>query len=119
MSNYEIKRKYTVEVLNALPMHMRLDFDGAMRQWWMNFRKEGGLRLSEKGNTMFGVAQIEGYTFECKQNNRAWLAMLRDLNNKLICPYYLGKISITIYDSKAALMVSLYGDIFSYIDSLS
>jgi hypothetical protein len=43
-----------------------------------------------------------------------------DLSLKLPCPYYIGRKKptepfIKIYDSKIAMMVNLYGDIYEYL----
>jgi hypothetical protein len=45
-----------------------------------------------------------------------------ELNHKLTCPYYLGKniaggAHIRLYDSKVAMMISLYGDVYDYVKS--
>jgi hypothetical protein len=109
-----------------------LDIDGptwtqdeAMKKWWMVQRPEGGLRLTEIGDLSFRYAKIEYYNYDFNIEN-GWHSYLLDLNKKLKCPYYIGvnkvedskKPFIRLYDSKIAMLVSLYGNISDYLKSV-
>jgi hypothetical protein len=111
-----------------------LDIDGptwtqdeAMKKWWMVQRPEGGLRLTDMGDLSFRYAKIEFYNYDFKiENNVGWHNYLLELNKKLKCPYYIGvnkvedskKPFIRLYDSKIAMLVSLYGNISEYLKSV-
>lgn len=112
-----------------------LDIDGptwtqeeAMKKWWMVQRPDGGLRLTDHGDLSFRYAKIEfyNYDFVLDPNMGSWHTYLLDLNKKLKCPYYIGvnkvndskKPFIRLYDSKIAMMVSLYGNITDYLKSV-
>lgn len=111
-----------------------LDIDGptwtqdeAMKKWWMVQRPDGGLRLTDIGDLSFRYAKIEFYNYDFFINSsNGWHNYLLELNKKLKCPYYIGvnKVNdskqpfIRLYDSKIAMMVSLYGSISDYIKSV-
>lgn len=121
-----IKQIITEAVLKQLPDNV-CSYDEAMKKWWMNIRSNSGLRLSDVGVLAFKMADIEYYEYELKIDpNVSWYNFILDLNKKIKCPYYLGidKISkpnkpyIRLYDSKIAMMISLYGDLHSYLNSI-
>jgi hypothetical protein len=123
MNKKIIKRKITSAVLESLPYHLQQSqtVDEAMSRWWLNIRSEGGLRLTELGDLMFRSADIEyfDYEIETKSVHKGWLNFVLELNNKIPCPYFIHKqknaVNIRIYDSKVAVLISLHGNIFSYI----
>lgn len=112
-----------------------LDIDGptwtqeeAMKKWWMVQRPDGGLRLTDIGDLSFRYAKIEfyNYDFVIDSSGGGWHSYLLELNKKLKCPYYIGvnkvedskKPFIRLYDSKIAMLVSLYGNISEYLKSV-
>jgi hypothetical protein len=111
-----------------------LDIDGptwtldeAMKKWWMIQRLDGGLRLTDIGDLSFRYAKIEFYNYDFViDSNNGWHSYLLELNKKLKCPYYIGvnkvvdskKPFIRLYDSKIAMLVSLYGNISDYLKSV-
>ena len=99
----------------------------AMKKWWMVQRPDGGLRLTDIGDLSFRYAKIEFYNYDFViSSSTGWHNYLLELNKKLKCPYYIGvnkvndskKPFIRLYDSKIAMMVSLYGNISDYIKSV-
>ena len=102
-------------------------FDTAMNKWWMNIRRDGGLRLSEIGDLSFRYAKIEFFTYDFFISpESSWHLFILEMNNKIKCPYYIGvnKVEkktqpyIRIYDSKIAIMIGLYGNINDYLKSV-
>ena len=100
--------------------------DKLLFKWWMTGRQEG-LRLTDYGDQSFRFAEIEFYQYELKaQPEKQYHAYILELNKKIKCPYYMGvhkdgKKSfpyIRFYDSKIAMMVSLYGNVNDYLDSI-
>lgn len=121
-----MKRIITEAVLAQLPLQ-DFDVERAVVDWWMTGR-QGGLRLTAQGDAFFRVAEIE--YFECHMAtvpDGTWYNFILSINKKIKCPYYLhadsnstGKKTsyIRIYDSKIAMMIELYGDLYSYLDSI-
>lgn len=104
------------------------DIDHVISEWWMTGRQEG-LRLTAQGDAYFKLAEIE--FFDCALDKippGTWYSFLLDINKKIKCPYYLhvankvdsvkGDPFVRLYDSKIAMMLNLYGDIHSYLESL-
>ena len=96
-------------------------------RWWMTGRKSEGLRLTDEGKFAFEKANISHYDFDLdssiKKTPQYWIMQL---NKKLKCPYYIGvklveknkSPYIRIYDNKIAMLISLYGNLDGYIESL-
>jgi hypothetical protein len=101
--------------------------DTAMSKWWMTGRRDGGLRLTDIGDLSFRYADIEFFNYEFKVKlESGWHGFVLDMSKKIKCPYYVGvnktnnhkEPYIRLYDSKVAIMVSLYGNINEYLDSI-
>ena len=123
-------KKYITEaILAELPEQHRLDSsaDELMVRIWASGRQDG-LRLTEYGDFIFRMADIEYY--QCDFRLRDGIsdhAYLLEINKKIKCPYYLGVNKVEgkkkqpymrLYDSKIAMMIELYGDIITYLDSI-
>jgi len=119
----------TEAVLAELPHNHTIDStaDNLMMRIWMSGRQDG-LRLTEYGDFIFRTAEIEYYQSDFKlRSETSEHAYVMEINKKIKCPFYLGvnKIEgkkkqpyIRLYDSKIAMMIELYGDIVSYLDSV-
>ena len=119
----------TEAVLAELPNNQQVDStaDGLMMRIWMSGRQDG-LRLTEYGDFIFRMAEIEYYQSDFKlREGTSEHAYVMEINKKIKCPFYLGvnKIEgkkkqpyIRLYDSKIAMMIELYGHIVSYLDSV-
>ena len=131
MSRLTYKEKVTSAVLTQLPDgHAEITQTEAMKKWWVNLRREGGLRLNELGDMSFRLAEIEFYQYEFNPkelaNGNSFHVTMMELDKKIQCPYYIGvnKLDkknipfIRFYDSKIAIMVSLYGDVAGYVNSI-
>lgn len=127
MSTRRTKKMLITEaVLEQLPKQSS-DIEEIIFQWWMTGRQEG-LRLSDMGDTAFRLAEIEFYTFPAdKIPAGSWYHFMIDLNRKIKCPYYLsvtkeagkkGEPFIRIYDGKIATLLSIYGNLKDYLDSV-
>lgn len=104
--------------------------DDAMGKWWSTMRQDNGLRLTELGDMSFRLADIEFYEYSIDTSatpNGSWHQFMLDLSKKIKCPYYLGvnkkegkkaEPYIRLYDSKIAVLLTLYGDIHSYLKSI-
>jgi len=142
-SDYIQKLKITNSVLEEIgtddpnnPWKNR-SADSLMIEWWRSGRSGSGLRLTEVGEHAFEYAKIEKYDFIIERfsalNNTIiifgteWTIFLRKMNDKIKSPFYIGIIPssidnpkrtvyVRLYDNKLAVLVSLYGDIYSYLN---
>ena len=107
--------------------------DKIVFEWFITARAGNGLRLTDAGMTAFERAEIAHYEFDISPPKIAawgsdWGKFTVMLDKKIKCPYYIGtKLDagkknkqpyIRIYDHKIAMMMTLYGDFQSYIDSV-
>ena len=111
--------------------------DKLVFEWFVTGRAGTGLRLTDAAKVAFERAKIAHYDFEftvpkSQANNiksQSGLAKFTlQLDRKINCPYYIGSkldsitnkksLYIRIYDHKIAMMMTLYGDFQSYLDSV-
>jgi hypothetical protein len=121
-----LKRRITQAILDQIN-NDRYDLDSAMKTFWLDIRNEGGLRLSDIGDKVFEQADIEYFEFPFrlqkitdKEPIYSYQNLMLDLSIKMPCPYYITRKKpnepfIRIYDSKIAIMINLYGDIYEYL----
>ena len=101
-------------------------FENAMKKWWQNPRRDVGLRLTPMGDREFKNAGIEYSDHEIKKVGKNYYGFIIDLSKKIKCPYYIDVSNsegkhipyIRLYDSRIAMMLTLYGDLDSYLDSV-
>ena len=105
--------------------------DKLVFEWFVTGRAGQGLRLTDAGAKAFDSANIAHYDFNFKAPKgttaSSWGKYTLILDKKVKCPYYVGlkllddkknQPYIRIYDHKIAMMMTLYGDFESYIDSV-
>jgi hypothetical protein len=125
-----LKETITEVVLAQLPESLSNEknttVDKLLFRWWMTGRQDG-LRLTDIGDLAFRTADIEYYQYELKLHPETqYHAYILELNKKIKCPYYMGVNKdgkkafpyIRFYDSKIAMMISLYGNVNEYLDSI-
>ena len=120
-------KRFITEAVLAQLYNGDYKFDDVVFKWWMTGRGDG-LRLTDLGDTTFRLAGIEFYDCPAgKIQPGSWYSFLIELNKKIKCPYYLNvnkfenkkaEPYIRLYDSKVAMMMTLYGDIESYLESI-
>lgn len=128
MTKPSYKETITEIVLQQLPKGFEQSKDEALRRWWYTGANSDVLRLSEAGDMHFRVAEIEFYQYDfTPKAEDTYHSYMIDLGKKMRCPYYIGvnkvegkksKPYIRLYDSKIAMMLSLYGDLDSYLKSV-
>jgi len=128
-NNLETKLKITQLVLQQIPKDLNYDLSGRstpfdlITKWWFTGRS-GGLRLTERGDQAFKLAQIEFYDYSVGEVSATFHSFALQLSKKIACPYYLdvntkkGSLLIRLYDSRVAMMVSLYGNLKDYLESV-
>jgi hypothetical protein len=109
--------------------------DKLIFEWFVTGRRGNGLRLTDVGASAFTKANIAHYTFDLKQElsntvsptGANWESYVMLLNKKIHCPYYIGatidekkkkKPYIRIYDHKVAMLMTLYGTVDDYLESV-
>jgi hypothetical protein len=128
MTKPSYKEIITEAVVNQLPTEFVVSKEDALKTWWFTGQSSDVLRLSENGDVNFRIAQIEFYQYEfIPKAEDTYHSYMIDLGKKMRCPYFLGvnkvegkksKPYIRLYDSKIAMMVSLYGNLDSYLKSI-
>lgn len=104
------------------------EFNEAIKRWWVTGANSDVLRLTDIGDKAFQLAEIACYKYDfIPKIENSYYNYMSTLGKKIKCPYFLGvnKIEnqkktpyIKLYDSKIAMMVSLYGDLDSYLKSI-
>lgn len=120
------KTVITRQILTIIyPDHTQTDLDLVMIQWWSNIRPTGGLGLTEEGHRAFTNAGIEPHRVWGKKlglNGNGVIPTGRirlQLDRCLPCPYYMGQyLALTVYDSRVAMMIELYGSVLDYLNTL-
>lgn len=118
MSRLELART----LLEHMPAEGRHTLDQAMQWWWHDIRSSGGLRLSWQGFADFSDhLDLEYWSFEFeKQGIPAWIYL--KLDHVLTAPYYVvdnKKVTgLTVFSSRDAMMINLYGNLEKWIASL-
>ena len=128
MTKPTYKESITEVVIKQLPAGFVQSKEDALKTWWFTGSNSDVLRLSEKGDVHFRIAQIEFYQYDfIPKIDDSYYKYMSDLGKKIRCPYFLGvnkveakkgKPYIRLYDSKIAMMLSLYGDLDSYLKSV-
>ena len=115
------KVEFTQRVLAVIPPEHQIGLDDALKIWWQNIRRNGGLRLTDQGFFVFArLAELEHYTYNVPSNQPFTKMMLLRLDRGVQTPYYLNpKKTISFFGSREAMMAGLYGDLAKYIQSLA
>lgn len=129
MSKPSIKELITKAVVDQMPEVINfMTVEEAMKKWWQTGSRGDSLRLTDIGDMAFRVSEIEFYQYDfATKIEGSYHNYILELSRKIKCPYYLGVAKsegkknqpyIRLYDSKIAMMISLYGNIDSYLKSL-
>ena len=119
------KRKLTEELVKQLDTDSGVTVKQAMHTWWFNIRKNGGMRLTGPGYTVFSEQlDLARYEWQIQDPHDLNQRRLLDLDRKLQMPYYIHAAkgipkTIVFFGSKEAVMLNLYGDLNKFLDTLS
>ncbi len=134
-SKKEILTRIILEQLPSYSEFKKIPKEKTLMRWWITGRSSNNLRLTEEGKQAFDLAEIEFFDFpfytdqEYKDLKNAktnlWSGSKLTIKLKKIdCPFYIGlknthkkSAYIRIYDSKIAMMITLYGSFLKYIES--
>ena len=117
------KRKLTEELVKQLDPDLGITVKRARHTWWFNIRKNGGMRLTGPGYTVF-VEQLDlaRYEFAIPDPHQFNQHVILDLDRKIQMPYYISATKgipkkIVFFGSREAVMVNLYGDLQQFLDN--
>ncbi len=135
--------KTKIEIVNLILNETKDDPDFSWKNipadklvfdWFITGRSGSGLRLTVAGEKAFASANIAHYDFDFtvpgspKFKEVAWgNAYISLLNEKIKCPYFLGvkqpgdpksRLYIRIYDHRIAMLLTIYGSLETYVESL-
>lgn len=120
------KLKLTERLVEELPEEFKESVDLALKTWWINIRKNGGMRLTEHGFYVLSrVLNLAHYGIEVKPitNKRVILTrIILTLDRKLQMPYYIEvvkhvPVKVYMFGSREAVAAQLYGDIEKFLES--
>lgn len=127
MTKPTYKEQITQTVVEQLADN-QLSFEYAMKNWWQNPRRDGALRLTAVGDQSFRYAGLEYHDHKFSSKNKSFYQFVSELSKKIKCPYYIDVSTSTpnkaaipfirLYDDRISMMLNLYGDLDSYLESI-
>jgi hypothetical protein len=114
-------------LMPQIPLDYQQSIDSAMRTWWANIRRDGGMRLTATGyEMMHDVLKLESWRLDLAAEPRQIFTkrLILDLDRKLEWPYYIEvnvrkKIRhMVFFGSREAMMATMYGDLERWLNSL-
>jgi hypothetical protein len=133
MSKRSKKYQLTEAIHDLLPSDKKykIPIEKVVFKWFVTGRMGDGLRLTPEGMQAFDSTDIEYFDypfFKEKLNARDYEGFnihefTLKLGKLIKCPFYLGVTDkaayIKVYDSKIAMMISLYGgNLLDYIEAM-
>ena len=117
------KTKLTQQLVKQLDPDSGITVKQAMSTWWFNIRKNGGMRLTGPGYTVF-TEQLElaRYEFAITDPHQFNQHIILDLDRKMQMPYYVLATKgipkkIVFFGSQEAVMVNLYGNLQQFLQN--
>ncbi len=115
------KLEITQHLVGMMPD--KLELTVALNQWWFNLRRSGGLRLTDHGfRALHDDLDLANWRFavpdwRTTMNKQIYL----ELDRKMQYPYYVDKRNrcVIFFGSREAMMANLYGDLETWLKSLS
>jgi len=95
------------------------------KKFWFTGRSTKNLRLSEEGKKAFDMLDLEFFEFHLNTTTERFPYHIVNIGKKLKTPFYIGfrnryykSAYIRIYDSKIAMLITLYGSFDEYLNSI-
>lgn len=126
MINHSSRKKQITKILTQALAEKKILLDGqnVMVKIWMSGRQDRGMRLTDEGMVLFGKAELQHYDYPLGDLKDYPLLKFRlDVSKHIDCPYYFWQKQgpksreayIRVYDHKVATVLSLYGDLASFL----
>ena len=127
MSNKLVLTQALIKLLDIDQTIPKQSINNLLFKWWATGRTGSSLRLTDEGMKAFTEAEIEFFDFplfdkkiDIKKAEVKKLTL--KLGRSLNCPWYMGfknqqikSAYIRVYDSKVAMMITLYGSFMEYL----
>jgi hypothetical protein len=116
------KVKLTEALVAELPEDFAESVSVALRTWWSNIRRSGGMRLTDHGFYVLDrVLGIAHYGIDIKPTMASQRIVLT-LDRKLQTPYYVEidkriPVRLHMFGSKEAMTAQLFGDLEKFLGS--
>jgi hypothetical protein len=124
---HERKLEIIQRLIPQVPMEYQQSTESAMKTWWANIRRDGGMRLTDLGyEIMHDVLKLESWELDLSDKERVIFTkrVILDLDRKLEWPYYIDvnvkrkRRRIVFFGSREAMMATMYGDLQKWLASL-
>jgi len=124
---HDRKLEIIQRLMPQIPLEYQQSVDHAMKTWWANIRRDGGMRLTATGyEMMHDVLKLESWRLDLAAEPRRIFTkrLILDLDRKLEWPYYIEvnvrkKIRhMVFFGSREAMMATMYGDLERWLNSL-
>lgn len=121
------KVKYTETLYQHLKEKLEPDtnVNELYKRYWFTGRSTENLRLTDEGKNAFDVLDLEFYEFHLDATTERFSYLSVEIGKKIKTPFWIGfrnryykSAYIRIYDSKIAMMITLYGSFKEYLDSV-
>jgi hypothetical protein len=123
MTNLTYKERITQTVIDSLD-DSSLTLENAIKSWWTNPMRDRAMRLSSVGDANFRFAKLVYHDHTFNTQTKSYYQFLLELSHKIKCPYYIDvnienkQPYIRLYDDRISMMLNLYGDLDSYLQSI-
>jgi len=126
MNNLD-KHHYTQILYNNLKdkTEPALELNKLYKAYWFTGRSTKNLRLTEEGKKAFDMLDLEFFEFHLNTTTEKFPYHMVNIGKKLKTPFYIGfrnryykSAYIRIYDSKIAMLITLYGNFDEYLNSI-
>ena len=117
------KKQLTQELIALLSNEQRINADLATSAWWVNIRKNGGMRLTVLGyHTFVEDLELEHYAYTIDDPMLFNQHTILNLDRKMQMPYYIHAVKgvpkkIIFFGSREAVMVNLYGNLQQFLEN--
>ena len=114
-------------LMPQVPLEHQQSVDHAMKTWWANIRRDGGMRLTDLGyEIMHDVLKLESWELDLRDREHTIFTkrLIVDLDRKLEWPYYIEvsvkrrRRRIVFFGSREAMMATMYGDLKQWLDNI-
>jgi hypothetical protein len=112
--------QHVLEKLESAPADVKSKIDHSINEWWW-INIEDNWRLTWYGYVCLTDLNIESWEFNFDiKDIKPWMYLT--LSRKLKTPYYIvdnkKHTKLVVFDSQSAVMISLYGNLIRWINSL-
>ena len=117
------KKLLTDALVKELDPELGITTKVAMTTWWINFRSNGGMRLTKMGYFIFdNELELAKYEYIIENPVKFTQKLVLAMDRKLQTPYYIETEKnipkkVIFFGSREAVMTTLYGDLKRFLDN--